>query len=286
MRQQGSLQTNKLRRGAHEFFWDLWRWSAFGFVQPADGAVPPGAFSPPRRMEGPITRQYRRLVQGRRISTVRLGLGFGTAPLANAWSERGMPVHRHYLEQFLAESAADIRGRCLEFQEDSYTSRFGGARVTRLDILHKEPDPRAPHATLHADLTAPNDIPGGAFDCIICTYVLHAIFELDRFVSELHRLLADGGVLLVAVPSIHIAYPQYPELWRFTPEGLHRVLAQSFGASQIETRSYGNSLTAAGELRGLAVGDFSQSEIDEQDARYPLIVCARAVKTSQLTEAG
>ncbi|BAU48085.1 methyltransferase [Sulfurifustis variabilis] len=271
----------KPRRGAHDFLWALWRWSALGFVQPDGRGAPRDALAAIRPAAKRVIRGCRRLVPGGRPSAARLGFGYGTAPLANAWFERGMPVHRHYLEQFLASSAADIRGRCLEFQEDSYSTRFGGSRVSRVDILHKEPDPRYPQATLHADLTAANDIPGGAFDCIVCTYVLHVIPDLDRFVAELHRLLADGGVLLVAVPGITITYPQYGELWRFTCEGLHRVLARSFGAAHVETRPYGNSLTAAGELRGLAVDDFTRGEIDEHDARYPLLVCARAVKAGR-----
>lgn len=281
MRHYGSLHGDKARKGTHDFFWTLWRWSNLGFVQPAGDAVSSGGLASLRRLGRPIIRQCRKMTRGSRFSAARLGLGAGVAPLANAWFERGMPVHRYYLEQFLAASAADIRGHCLEFQEDSYTSRFGGARVSRLDILHKEPDPRYRQATLYGDLTAANDIPGGTFDCIVCTYVLHVIFELERFVAELHRLLADGGVLLVAVPGVTISYPHYHELWRFTPEGLHRVLAGSFGATRVRTRSYGNSLVAAGELRGLAVADFSRDELDEQDDRYPLVVCGRAVKTGE-----
>lgn len=275
MRQYG-VSHDRSRGYAHDMVSALWRACSLRFVQTAGGSGSAPAAS--RRLAHAVFRGWDRLLRGSRTSPVRLGLGVGTAPFAGSWFERGQPPHRYYTERFLAASAADIRGRCLEFQEDSYTSRFGGARVARLDILHKEPDPRFPQATLHADLTAANDLPGGAFDCIVCTYVLHMIFELDRFVAELHRLLAGGGVLLVAVPCITINYPQYHELWRFTPEGLHRLLARAFGPMQVETRAYGNSLVAAGELRGLAVGDFSPAEIDEPDPRYPLVVCGRAVK--------
>lgn len=281
MRHFWTYQGDRARKEVHDLFWALWRWSTLGFVQPT--ARPPRSTgrSPLARLTRSIASRCDRVVRGTPLSPARLGLWMGTAPLAQSWFERGPLVHRYYLERYLATVASDIRGRCLEFQEDSYTSRFGGARVSRLDILHKEPDPRHPQATMYADLTAPNDLPGEAFDCIVCTYVLHGIFELDRFVAELYRLLADDGVLLVAVPGITVTYPQYEEYWRFTPEGLQRVLARAFGADQVQARSYGNSLTAAGELRGLRVPDFSPAELEAQDDRYPLVVCARAVKVGQ-----
>jgi hypothetical protein len=50
--------------------------------------------------------------------------------------ERGMPIDRYYIEQFLAEHAGDIRGRVLEIGDDSYTRQFGGDQVTVRDVLH------------------------------------------------------------------------------------------------------------------------------------------------------
>jgi SAM-dependent methyltransferase len=116
------------------------------------------------------------------------------------------------------------------------------------------------------------------FDCIVCTYVLHLVFEKEKIVTELYRTLKPGGVLLVAVPDITVCYPQYHELWRFTAEGLHELLARVFGAGNVSVRTYGNSLTAAGMLRGLGSRDFTQAELDYHDPRYILVVCARAVK--------
>lgn len=82
----------------------------------------------------------------------------GVRPLSEHWGwDRGLPVHRYYLEEFLKTFTADIRGRCLEFDIDLYASRFGGAGVSRVDVLHL--DESNPRATIVADLTKPNDIP-------------------------------------------------------------------------------------------------------------------------------
>jgi hypothetical protein len=206
----------------------------------------------------------------------RLRCAWGVEPLVESWGERGKSIHRHYLEEFLRSQASSIRGRCLEFQEDSYTTRFGGDRVSSIDILNKEPGRK--ETTLVADLTAENDLPSDYFDCVICTYVLHIIYEKERVISELHRVLKPGGTLLVCVPNITVHYPRFPELWRFTADGLGALLARRFGQENVSVTGYGNSLTAVGELRGLGVDAFSSAELSHHDPRYALAVCGRARK--------
>jgi SAM-dependent methyltransferase len=187
-----------------------------------------------------------------------------------------LSIYRYYLEQFLREFAGDIRGHCLEFQNPGYTPRFGGTAVEKLDILHV--DDSNPLATIVADLTKPNNIRSDRFDCIICTHVLHIIFELDKAVSELYRILRPGGVLLVAVPQVSMCDPRFHEIWRFTPEGLAVVLSKVFGEKNVLVRAYGNSLTAAGEIRGLVASEFSKPTLDYHDPRFAVEVCARACK--------
>jgi SAM-dependent methyltransferase len=208
----------------------------------------------------------------------RIRLTVGVAPLSHQWGfDRGKPIHRYYLEQFLQEFSADIRGHCLEFQEDSYTNRFGKAAVIRTDILHI--DESNPKATIVADLTRPNHIASNLFDCIICTHVLHMIFDLDTAIAEIYRILKPGGVLLIAVPHISKFDPRFHEIWRFTPEGLNLVLAKAFNTADISVRSYGNSLTAAADLRGVVTHEFRKSVLDRHDTGFAVEVCARAVKS-------
>ncbi len=219
----------------------------------------------------------RLLVHGIKTARSRLRLAIGRQPLSVFWGhDRGLPICRYYTEQFLQEHSADIRGHCLEFGADWYTTGFGESAVTKVDILHI--DDSNTLATLVADLTKPNDIPSDRFDCVICTFVLHVIAELERAVSELHRILKPGGVLLVAAPHISMCDERYHELWRFTPEGLHVLLAGVFGPQNVDIRAYGNSLTAAGQIRGLVHDEFSRAELDDYDQRFAVIVCARAVK--------
>lgn len=133
-----------------------------------------------------------------------------------------------------------------------------------------------------ADLTRRNDLRCDQFDCIICTHVLHVISELDSMVNELYRILKPGGVLLVAVPHVSMCDPEQHELWRFTPRGLELILARVFHQVDVQVRAYGNSLTAAGEIRGLVSSEFSRAELDTHDSRFAVEVCARALKRTLL----
>ena len=44
-------------------------------------------------------------------------------------------------------------------------------------------------------------------------------------------------------------------------------------------RAYGNSLTAAGEIRGLVEDEFSRATLREHDPAFAVEVCGRAVKS-------
>ena len=210
-------------------------------------------------------------------SAANAAFALDPTPLSYAWgTDRGIPVHRLHLEQFLAQHSADIRGRCLEFQDPLYAPRFGGAAVLRLDILHL--DDSNPRATIITDITKPNAVPDNTFDCVICTHVLHTVFHLERAVSELHRILAPGGVLLIGVPQISMCDRRYEELWRFTVAGLGRLLATAFAPDDFAVSAYGNSFTSAGELRGMIAEEFSADLIAFHDERFAAEICARAVK--------
>jgi glycosyltransferase involved in cell wall biosynthesis len=207
----------------------------------------------------------------------RLQMDVGVQPASYLWgTDRGLPVHRYYLDLFLAEFASDIRGHCLEFQDPQYAPRFGGASVTKLDILHV--DETNPEATIVADLTRPNQLPDSLFDCIVCTHVLHMILDVQTAISEMFRILKPGGTLLIAVPQVSMYGPEYGEVWRFTPHGLETLLLNVFSPANVVVRPYGNSLTAAGEIRGVVSSEFLTSELNTHDARFAVEVCARAVK--------
>ncbi|KUI12953.1 hypothetical protein AU193_04210 [Mycobacterium sp. GA-1285] len=206
-------------------------------------------------------------------------MGFGTRPLSYEWgNDRGLEIARYYLEnRFFPEFAADIRGRTLEFGSDMYASRFGDTtRLSKIDVLNLEDG--IPGTTIRADLTKPNGIPDNTFDCIISTHVLHLVKDFNAACDDMHRILKPGGVLMVAVPHASMCDPSWGEYWRFTRLGVQAVMERTFDHGDVTMRAYGNSLTAAGEIRGLCAHEFTRRELDYHDHRFAVEICARAEK--------
>lgn len=206
----------------------------------------------------------------RRVTPIDSGFGRG----------RGKPVDRHYIEDFLLRHAGDIRGHVLEVAEDAYTVRFGGANVGTSDILHV--DDSNPRATLIGDLGSVNHLPANSFDCFICTQTLTYIYDVQRAVATIHRILKLGGVLLATVPGISQMSPfdrdRWGEYWRFTAQSLGRLLGESFGSEHVEVEAYGNVLASTAFLQGLCTDDLRKDELDHRDQRYQMLIAGRAVK--------
>jgi len=224
-----------------------------------------------------LRRIGRVLDRGWRVARGRVLLARGAEPISREFAmDRGKPIHRRYIDEFMHAHAQVIRGRVLEFQDPGYTRRFGGDRPTTIDVI--DLDPENEWATMVVDLTQPNDLPDGIFDCIVCVHVLHVVFEDVKFVAELYRLLAPGGALLVAVPTTSPIDPDWDELRRYTPSGLRCLLETAFPAERIEVVAFGNSLTAAAEMRGLAADELAPADIRRSDPQFAVEACAAAVK--------
>ncbi|MDQ6812828.1 MAG: class I SAM-dependent methyltransferase, partial [Bacteroidota bacterium] len=113
--------------------------------------------------------------------------------------DRGTPLDRYYINQFLTRYSNDISGHVVEIGDDRYTKKFGGHRVTCSDVLdqaHPDSNP-----TIVADLAKADHIPSDSFDCIIITQTLQFIYDIHGAVKTLYRVLKPGGVLLASLPS-------------------------------------------------------------------------------------
>jgi SAM-dependent methyltransferase len=219
-------------------------------------------------------------VDRRRRRRPRLGDLRRTTPIDPNWGfERGTPIDRVYVEEFVGSHAADIRGRVLEIAAPDYTTRFG-REVERVDILMATEG--NPQATIVGDLADAPQIPSDSFDCAIVTQTLQFVYDVRAALATLHRVLAPGGVLLATVPGLTKISPpedeQFGEWWHFTGRSGRRLAEEAFGPGNVEVRSYGNVLSAAGFLYGLAASDLKAEELAAHDPLYEVIVGVRAVK--------
>ena len=212
---------------------------------------------------------------------VRWGNLRRTAPFSRRYGyDRGQPIDRHLIEEFLGWNALAIRGRVLEVGDDEYTRRFGAERVAACDVLHVRKE--GPRVAVVGDLGAgvPH-VASATYDCIVLTQTLHLIYDLRTAVSELHRLLRPGGTLLATFPGLsQISRDEWGKSWYWglTTASARRLFEERFGGANVTVESRGNVLTAVSFLQGIAAGELRPDELEENDPDYQLLITVRAVR--------
>lgn len=219
--------------------------------------------------------------------TPRLGsVDFGSlrrlTPISREFGfDRGQPIDRYYIESFLEKWRADIRGRVLEVQDDSYTSYFGAGRVTQSDIL--DVDSSNPRASILADLNDPVSLPANIFDCVILSQTLQLIQRPDNALRAIYRALKPQGVLLATFPGISHMSREDAWYWRFTARSASDLFAAAFGSSAVRITTFGNVLSSCAFLQGLSAWEVDASELDQTDPLYDLVIGVRAQRSEALT---
>lgn len=193
--------------------------------------------------------------------------------------DRGGPLDRYYIENFLQLQALHIQGVVLEIGDNEYTLRFGGQRVSKSEVLHV--DGNHPKATWTGDLSNAPHLPDNRFDCIILTQTLHLIYHYQDALTTCCRILRPGGKLLLTVPGITpIDHGEWESswYWSFTEWSVTRMLSEVFPPEKVVVETYGNVLIASAFLYGLGLPEFNQQQLDYRDPHFPVTIAAVAEK--------
>jgi glycosyltransferase involved in cell wall biosynthesis/SAM-dependent methyltransferase len=214
------------------------------------------------------------------VGTVNSGDFKRLAPFCDNFGfERGGPVDRYYIEEFLAREAASIRGRVLEIGDNSYTMQYGAEAVDQSDVLHI--DAASPHATFVGDLSNAPQLPTEAFDCIVLTQTLQFIYDFRAALATCYRILKPGGTLLLTVPGLSpIDKGEWQDIWywSFTDKALARLMADLLPETDVTITTYGNVRVATAFLYGMGLGEITPEELAYQDKQYQVINAVKAVK--------
>ncbi len=229
-----------------------------------------------------VVRQQKRFhLQWPPVGVVRFGSFRRLTPISPIFAiDRGLPIERYYIEKFLADNNEDVRGRCLELGDDFYIKKFGGDKVEIADVLNVV---EAPGATIIADLTSADHVPSNSFDCIIFTQALQMIYDMDKALEHIFRILKPGGVLLLTSHGIskvgrRLGRDDWGEYWRITTQSAERLIENAFPGGEITVGSYGNVMSAMCTLHGMAAEELSEKELDYNDPDFEVIVTIRARK--------
>lgn len=201
-------------------------------------------------------------------------------PLSRAFGwDRGEPIDRRYIAAFLSAHAADITGHVLEVGDDRYTRRFG-CDVRQTDVVDVNAANR--RATIISDLATGDGLPSATFDCVVLVQTLLLVFDLRSAVAQVHRSLADGGVVLATLPGISQLCTnvgaEWHDYWRFTEASARHLFAERFGEDRVTVEVRGSLTSACAFLQGRAAEELTQDQLDLRDRDYPLLIGVRAVK--------
>jgi SAM-dependent methyltransferase len=202
-------------------------------------------------------------------------------PVSRLFGEdRGTPIDRYYIEQFLSGQQQLITGTVLEIAESSYSKKFG-QNVSKYEVLFINHDNR--HATIIGDLTKPETLPSNTIDCFVCTQTFNFIYNFSDAIRGAFKVLKPGGYLLatVAGPSQISRYDmdRWGDYWRFTTLSATKMFEDVFGAANVEVESYGNCLTAVSLVRGIAAEEIPKAKLDLKDPDYEVIITITARKS-------
>lgn len=193
--------------------------------------------------------------------------------------DRGTPIDRVYIEDFLEKNRSFVKGVLCEIADNNYSKKYG-SNVESFEILHYTDDNK--HATIIGDLTIISTLPKEKIDCFILTQTLNFIYDFKAAITGLHYMLKDGGVALVTVSGIsqisRYDMDRWGDYWRFTDLSIKKVFEEVFGDGNIEVETYGNALVSTAFLQGIAAEELTKEELFYKDRDYQVNITVRAVK--------
>ncbi len=215
-----------------------------------------------------------------RVGDVSMGDLDRVTPFSKTFGfDRGGAVDRYYIESWLQNEAATIKGRVLEIGDNAYTLLYGGDKVSKSDILHVDATNEA--ATFVGDISDAPHVPDNAFDCIVFTQTLHLIYDFKAALRTCHRILKPGGSLLLTVPGITpIDRDEWNTTWywSFTDKVMKPLFDETFPGGETDVNSFGNVYSATAFLYGMGLPEVEKEKLDHHDPYLQVIVSVKATK--------
>lgn len=203
------------------------------------------------------------------------------SPISNVFGiDRGKPIDRYFIENFLDDRKDLIKGVVLEIGDNKYTEMFG-VEVTKSEILTYNIDDTRKNIII-GDLTKHDNLQKDKYDCIILTQTLNFIFDYKRAILGVYYSLKKGGSVLVTSSGISqiskYDNERWGDFWRFTENGLRKSFEEVFPKENIKTKSYGNVLSSISYLHGISSEELTDKELEFNDPNYPLLITLIAKK--------
>jgi len=203
------------------------------------------------------------------------------SPISNVFGvDRGKPIDRYFIENFLDDRKDLIKGVVLEIGDNKYTKMFG-FKVTKSEVLTYNIDDSRKNVII-GDLTKYDNLQNDKYDCIILTQTLNFIYDYKKAILGVYHLLKEGGSVLVTSSGIsqisEYDNERWGDFWRFTENGLMKSFEEVFPKENIIIKSYGNVLSSISYLHGISSEELTEKELGYNDPNYPLLITLIAKK--------
>lgn len=193
--------------------------------------------------------------------------------------DRGTPIDRVYIEDFLEKNRDCVQGVVCEIADNTYSKKFA-SDVQKFEVLHYTNDNK--NATIIGDLTQSIVLPKGSIDCFILTQTLNFIYDFKLAIQGLHYMLKNEGIALVTVSGIsqisRYDMDRWGDYWRFTDLSIQKAFEEIFGSGNVEVETYGNVLASTAFLQGIAAEELSKDELFHKDNDYQVTIVIKAKK--------
>lgn len=194
--------------------------------------------------------------------------------------DQGTPIDRIYIDKFFAKHKELLKGKVLEIGEPRYSLAFGNPADMDIKILSFYEGEGVDYC---GRLESMPEIADESFDCIVLVETLHYVFNMFDALSEIHRVLKPGGVVLCCVPSL-IQISRYDmemwgDRWRLTSLSARELFETQFKPDQVEVETFGNALSATAFIQGIPAERLRKKELDAWHEDYQVLVCIVARKS-------
>ena len=143
----------------------------------------------------------------------------------------------------------------LHFAPEAFFSRF----LTNQTKRYTSADPFRSDVSAQIDMCNMSDIENGSFDVVIACDVLEHVPDDTIAIREIHRVLADGGWVILTVPQKDGLKTKYEDPTITTPEERKRVFGQ-----EDHLRIYGNDFDLFLEEHDFVVTVVNEKSFDSE----------------------
>lgn len=137
-------------------------------------------------------------------------------------------ITRVGLLDFISSNAHEIKGRILDVGcgEKPYANLFAATEYIGIDIAQSGHDHTRSNIDIFYDgLNIPFE--DNSFDSIICFEVLEHVFEPEKIIQEMYRVLKPGGKLILTTPFIWNEHEIPYDYGRYTYFGLKHLFTKN-----------------------------------------------------------